>query len=271
MELVVVRSRGDVDLRTPLYEMREKGVFEREVDAAVLEGRADLAVHSAKDVPTEIPPGLVVAAIPPRRSPFDALVSRSGLGLADLPRGSRVGTSSLRRIGMLRRARPDLEVVPLRGNVDTRLRRLGEDLDAVVLAEAGLERLGFAGRWERLPLDQFVPAAGQGALMVTAREDDREVLELLSYVDDPASRAEVMAEKEFVAAIGAGCRAPVGVLARASGNELEMVAAVVPPDGSRIIYARSRGPPGDAVRRLVEEFRRSGGLDAMGAWRESRA
>lgn len=270
VEIVKVVSRGDVDLHTPLYAMKEKGVFERDVDLAVLEGRADLAVHSAKDVPTEVPMELAVAAVPPRRSPFDALVAPGGAPLDRLPSGSRVGTSSLRRISMLRRARPDLEIVPLRGNLDTRLSRLGRDLDALVVAEAGLERLGYGGAWTRLPLEDFVPAAGQGAIMVMARSDDREVLDLLSAVDDPASRAEVLAEKSFVRAVGAGCRAPVGVLARAEGGELRMVAGIVPPDSSRMIVVSSSGPlPGEGtVAELVEEFRRAGGMDALEMWRD---
>jgi hydroxymethylbilane synthase len=269
VEVLRIVSRGDVDLHTPLYAMEEKGIFERDVDSAVLEGRADLAVHSAKDVPNDVPKELVVGAIPRRRSPFDALVTPSGLSLRQLPSGAKIGTSSLRRISMLRRIRPDVEVVPIRGNLDTRLGKLGGQLDALVVAEAGLDRLGYTGARSRLPLEDFVPAAGQGALMVMSRSDDREVLELLSTIDDPGSRAEVMAEKSFVEAIGAGCRAPVGVLARVRDGELAMAAGVVPPDGSTMIMVSSSGPlpGGNAVADLANEFRRAGGLDAMNGWR----
>ena len=269
VEVLRIVSRGDADLHTPLYAMEEKGVFERDVDSAVLEGRADLAVHSAKDVPTDVPKDLVVGAIPRRRSPFDAFVAPGGLSLRELPSGSRIGTSSLRRISMLRRIRPDVEVVPIRGNLDTRLGKLGERLDALIVAEAGLDRLGYAGPWSRLPPEDFVPAAGQGALVVMSRSDDQEVLELLSMIDDPVSRAEVMSEKSFVEAIGAGCRAPVGVLARVRDGELTMLAGVVPPDGSTMITASSSGPlhGGSAVADLVKGFTRAGGLDAMDEWR----
>ncbi|MGC9116810.1 MAG: hydroxymethylbilane synthase [Conexivisphaera sp.] len=270
VEVLKVLSRGDVDLRTPLYAMEEKGVFERDVDAAVLRGEADAAVHSAKDVPTDIPPGLVLAAVPRRRSPYDALVAPGGAALSDLPPGSRVGTSSLRRISMLRRVRPDLEVLPIRGNLDTRLGALGGRVDALVVAEAGLERIGFRGAWRRLPPEDFVPAAGQGALMVLAREGDSEVIDLLSRVDDPVSRAEVQAEKSFVSAIGAGCRAPVGVLARVQGSTLAMVAAVVPPEGSGMVLVRASGNLGDdVVGELVDAFRSAGGPEAMRGWRDA--
>jgi hydroxymethylbilane synthase len=271
VEVVRVTSRGDADLRTPLYAMREKGVFEREVDAAVLRGDADAAVHSAKDVPTDLPPGLVVAAVPRRLSPYDAIVAPGGAGLGALPRGARVGTSSLRRISMLRRLRPDLEVVPMRGNLDTRLRAVGSSVDAIISAEAGLERLGLAGGWRRLPPEEFVPAAGQGALLVLAREGDAGVLGALAPLDDRGSRAEVLAERDFLGAVGAGCRAPVGVLARASGRELSMIAGVVPPDGSRLILARASGPidsASEVAMRLVGEFEAAGGAEAMRDWRD---
>lgn len=270
VEVLRIVSRGDADLSTPLYAMEDRGVFEKEVDMAVLRGDADAAVHSAKDVPNDIPRGLVLAAVPRRRSPFDAFVASGGLPLRRLPPGSRVGTSSLRRISMLRRVRPDVEAVPLRGNLDTRLGGLGGRADALIVAEAGLERLGYAGPWHRLEPEDFVPAAGQGALMVLVREDDREALGALSAIDDPQSRAELLAEKSFVDIIGAGCRAPVGVLARMQGSQLSMTAGVVSPDGSRMITASASSPPGERpAEALAEAFEAAGGLEAMDYWRRS--
>ncbi|MBX6377192.1 MAG: hydroxymethylbilane synthase, partial [Clostridia bacterium] len=186
VETVVIRTRGDVTVR-PLGELGGDGLFTRAIEEALLEGRVDLAVHSAKDLPTRLAGGCVVAAWPERASVADVLVSRTGAGLAELPPGARVGTSSPRRAALLRELRPDLAVVPLRGNVETRLRRVEEgEVDAAVLAEAGLVRLGLETcRTQRLDPAVFVPAAGQGALAVEVRADDGQAAALAAAIADP--------------------------------------------------------------------------------------
>ena len=270
VEVVGVRSLGDVDKATPLYLMREKGVFEKEVDKAVLSGRADAAVHSAKDVPAKLPGQLRLVAVPKRRSPYDAVVSASSHGLHSLPPGSRLGTSSLRRMSMARYHRRDIEVVPVRGNLDTRLSKLGGSLDALVAAEAGLERLGYQGVWERLP---FVPAAGQGALAVYARFDREDVARLFKLGDDEGSRLELLAEKAVLLILGAGCKTPVGVHAQLDGSVLTVRVASVKPGYEDIVEAEVSGRAlGDEsaweiAGSAAAEFARLGGLVALEEWR----
>jgi len=219
-ELVKMTTRGDCR-RGPAAPGAGKGQFTRELESALRRGEVHLAVHSAKDVPVEMPEGLVVAAVPPRADPRDALVAAADP--TALPRGARVGTSSRRRAEQLRGLRDDLEVLPLRGNVHTRLRRLREGrFDAVVLAMAGLERLGLledlGERVRAMDPEQFVPAAGQGALLVQCRADDARTRALLEAVNDPTSAEAVEAERAVVAALGADCRWAVGVHVRLAGG-----------------------------------------------------
>jgi hydroxymethylbilane synthase len=216
VELVTVVTEGDRRRDVPAATLGGKGIFTAAVQQAVLDGRADLAVHSAKDLPAAQVPGLVLAAVPRRDDPRDVLVGRSGLaGLDDLGPGARVGTGSPRRVALLRWLRPDLELVPLRGNVDSRIRRLhGGELDAVVLAAAGLRRLGLAGE-AAVPLDPeaFTPAPGQGTLAVEAREDDTRALGLLSALTHRPSRVALRAERSFLRRLGGSCTLPAGALA----------------------------------------------------------
>ena len=214
----------------------DKSRWVSELERALLEGRVDLAVHSAKDVPAQLAPGLALVAIPARADPRDALCG--GTSLASLPVGARVGTSSLRRAAQLRAVREDLRVVELRGNVDTRLRKLASrEVDALVLARAGLERLGRSDEAGAV-LDELVPAAGQGALFVEGREGV-----VVDGLDDPAARECVLAERELTARLGASCNTPVGAFARVVGNgELELRGWVGRPDGSQWIFDRLDGP-----------------------------
>ncbi len=211
----VITTRGDKVLDKPLPEIGGKGLFTQELEAALLSGRVDAAVHSLKDLPTEMPAGLTVGAVPPRAEVRDALVSAQGYTLETLPQGAVVGTSSLRRAAQLLAVRPDLQIRPLRGNVDTRVRKaLAGQYDAVVLAGAGLVRLGLTehiSQW--LPLEVMLPAPGQGALAVQCRADDKATLALLAAVDDPATRAAVEAERAFLSALGGGCAVPVAAYA----------------------------------------------------------
>ena len=250
--LVEVRSQGDADQTTPLASFGGVGVFVAAVRDAVLRGDADVAVHSIKDLPTAPAPGLVGAAMPPREDPRDVLVARDGLTLATLPSGARVGTGSPRRVAQLLLARPDLDVVPIRGNVDTRVRTVTEGVhDAVVLAGAGLARLGRSDVvTDVLEPDQMLPAPGQGSLAVECRDDDVAVLAALALLDDASTRAAVTAERSLLATLEAGCSAPVGALATVSeeGQEqhLHLEATVVALDGSSWVRQSVSGAVDDA-------------------------
>jgi hydroxymethylbilane synthase len=211
-ETVVIRTAGDIDQSTPLTVIGGHGVFTSALEAALLTGEIDAAVHSAKDLPSETPPGLALVAFPERAAPEDVFVSRHAVALADLPPNPVIGTSSRRRALQVSLARPDARIVQIRGNLDTRLRKaLTDDFDGVVLAAAGIERMGWQDRiTERLPLDRFIPAPGQGALAVEIRADDERARELLAPLDDPAVGIPVRIERAFLRALGAGCLTPVG-------------------------------------------------------------
>jgi hydroxymethylbilane synthase len=251
--LVEVSSQGDADQSTPLAQFGGVGVFVTAVRDALLRGDADIAVHSIKDLPTAPAPGLVVGAIPPRQDPHDVLVARDGLTLATLPQGARVGTGSPRRAAQLLAARPDLDVVAIRGNVDTRLRWVTDGkADAVVLARAGLARLDrLDAVTEVLAPEQMLPAPGQGALAVECRDDDVVALDALARLDDALTRAAVTAERSLLATLEAGCSAPVGALATVSeegGEQLvHLTGTVVALDGSRQVRQSVSGTAGDAV------------------------
>ena len=251
VELLIIKTTGDLIVDRPLSQVGGKGLFVKEIEQALIDRQADVAVHSMKDVPAELAPGLVMAAISQREDPRDALVSRAGETLAALPHGARVGTSSLRRVCQLRRERPDLDLVPLRGNVPTRMGKVDSgELDAVVLAAAGLRRLGHADRIaELLDPDSCVPAAGQGALGIETRAGDAELAALVRRAvhHDDTARC-VAAERGFLAVLGGGCQTPIAAHARLSGGELHLVALVGRPDGSEIIRGERRGPASDAER-----------------------
>jgi hydroxymethylbilane synthase len=255
VEIVHVKSHGDADQSTPLATFGGVGVFVAAVREAVLRGEADIAVHSLKDLPTDPAPGLVVAAIPLRQDPRDVLVTRDGLTVMTLPPGARVGTGSPRRAAQLLAARPDLEVVPVRGNVDTRLRTVTDGtLDAVVLARAGLARLDrLDAVSEAIEPDLMLPAPGQGALAVECRDVDVDValLDALRSLDDAATRAAVTAERSLLATLEAGCSAPVGAHATVSGEGenllVHLTGNVVSLDGTVQVRKSVTGAAGDAV------------------------
>ncbi len=237
-----------------------KGVWVQEIEDALLAGEVDVAVHSLKDVPGELAPGLVVAAVPRRADPRDAVVSRSGLGLLALPAGSRVGTSSLRRACQIRALRADVSVEMLRGNVDTRLRKVADGtVDAAVLACAGIDRLGFGARiTERLSTDQMLPAVGQGALAIEARADDERVLPLCRALADADAEVTIAAERALLARLEAGCRTPVAghAVLDPGGAHVVVRGLVGRPAGSEIIRAQADGPPRDAAALGDEVARR---------------
>ncbi|MDX1578493.1 MAG: hydroxymethylbilane synthase [Gemmatimonadota bacterium] len=243
-------TEGDRRLDAALPEIGGKGVFTAELERALHEGRVDVAVHSLKDLPTEDPEGLVVAAILEREDPRDVLVVRSGTpSLQALDEGARVGTSSVRRAGHLRAARPDLRVVPIRGNVETRVAKVESgEVDAIVIAAAGLRRLGLEpDHASAFALEDWLPAPGQGALAVQAAVARPEILELTAAVDHPPTRAEVTAERALLAALGAGCHAPVGAWGRVREGSLDLMAVAYDPSGREKPWrGASAGPAREA-------------------------
>ena len=247
IEIRVIRTSGDLMPQVALESSGVKGLFIKEIEQALIEGSIDLAVHSLKDMPADQPAGLTLAAVPPREDARDALVSRDGASFAGLTSGARLGTSSVRRRSQLCRLRPDLEMVRMRGNVDTRLRKLGEgQCDALVLAAAGLIRLGFQPRiCEYFPTDQLCPAVGQGALAIETRQGDGPVLAALGPLDDPAAHRAVRAERALLRRLGGGCAVPIAAHATPSGNTLSLVGVVACPDGSRWVRDQVSGPASD--------------------------
>ncbi|MBO2532607.1 hydroxymethylbilane synthase [Planifilum fulgidum] len=265
-----ILTKGDRILDVTLSKIGGKGLFIKEIERALLEGRIDLAVHSMKDLPAEMPEGLVVAAVTPREDPRDCLISRTGAGLDELPAGSVVGTSSLRRQAQILARRPDLEVKPVRGNVDTRLRKLEEGrFDAVVLARAGLSRLGLEDQiTEVLSFDKMLPAVGQGALAVQCRGEDASVLRLIRKINDPHAEKAVRAERAFLHAFEGGCHLPVAAYAQVEGEKVCLDGLVASPDGRRVLRDREEGNDAEAVgRRLAEKLLRLGAEEILSAVR----
>jgi hydroxymethylbilane synthase len=240
----IIKTTGDKITDVPLAKVGTKGLFTKEIEEALLDGRADLAVHSLKDLPTELPAGLVLAAVPEREDARDAIVGRR---LANLAAGARVGTSSLRRAAQLRKIRPDLVIESVRGNLDTRLRKLDDgQYEAILLAAAGLKRLGWADRIaEILPPEVMCSAVGQGALAIETRASGAG-FEAVRLLDHAPTRAAVLAERGVLGALGGGCQVPIGAHATMSGDTVKITAVVASPDGTELVRAESEGPATDA-------------------------
>mgnify|MGYP001553862112 CR=1 FL=1 len=235
--LVPVKSDGDLDLITPLYAMGVQGVFTKTLDAFLLSEKIDIAVHSMKDVPTAFPASLGIAAILPREDPSDVLIANAGRGLGDLPPGARVGTSSVRRTAQLLRARPDLKCVLLRGNVDTRLAKLAAgEMDAILLAMAGLKRLGLIGQVGGMTsVMDWLPSLGQGAVGIELRLSDARTLAAVSQLDDEATATALACERAFQAALDGSCKTSIAGLARIEGAKLLFHGEVIAPDGKGVV------------------------------------
>ena len=248
VELIGMSTQGDKILDTPLAKIGGKGLFVKELEQGMLEGRADIAVHSMKDVPVELPEGLHLAVIMEREDPRDAFVSNRYSRLEDLPEGSVVGTSSLRRQCQLADRRPDLKIAPLRGNVNTRLRKLDEgEFDAIILATAGLKRLGFQQRITSfIESGDSLPAIGQGAIGIECRSDDERVNALIQPLHDPETACCVLAERAMNHRLMGGCQVPIAGFAVLNHGKLFMRGLVGEPDGSRIMRAEINGPAGEA-------------------------
>ena len=243
IEIKTIRTTGDTIQDRPLVEAGGKGLFTKEIEEALLAGAIDLALHSSKDMPTVLPAGLVLSAFLPREDARDAFVSRKADRLADLPRGAVVGTASPRRQALVKRLRPDLAMVPLRGNVETRLRKIeAGDADATVLAIAGLKRLGLAAAANAIfEIDDFIPAVGQGAIGIETRADDAATRALVAKIDDPDTAIALAAERAFLAELDGTCRTPIGGHARVNESTVRFHGIIVKPDGSAAFEVRREG------------------------------
>jgi len=278
VELVHIRTSGDQQSERPLWQVRGQAFFTREIDRALLDREVDVAVHSLKDLPTQLDAGLELAALLPRADPRDALVSRAGTGLAALPAGARIGTSSLRRRAFLARLRPDAMLLELRGNVPTRIERLQRgEYDAVVLAAAGLVRLGLAQHvTEYLPAESFPPAVSQGVIGVCARSGDEATLRWVAALDERDARLAASAERALLRRLEGGCQVPLGALATVQGDTLTLMACVCALDGTRHLSARAAAPAalsGAEVLgvRVAEELLARGAGELMASERQARA
>lgn len=268
-ETKTILTKGDKILDVTLSKVGGKGLFVKEIEQALLDGEIDIAVHSMKDMPFELPEGLIIGAIPAREDMRDALISRNGVKLEDLPIGALVGTSSLRREAQLRKLRPDLRIEPLRGNIDTRLRKLEtEGFDAIILAAAGLIRMGWQDRISQyLDPEDFIPAVGQGALSIECRENDKFLLELLALIQDDNTAFAVRAERAFLGQIEGSCQIPIGAYAKWNksdeGKDLTLTGIVGNPDGKQIIRVSGNGSDPEVLGKQVATEMLSLGADQI--------
>jgi hydroxymethylbilane synthase len=267
-ELVVIKTTGDKILDVPLAKVGGKGLFVKEIEEALLDGRIDMAVHSMKDMPAELPEGLSISAVPQRENPSDALVAHGCDSLAALPRGARVGTSSLRRSAQLLHQRPDLKILPLRGNLDTRLKKLtATNLDAIVLAAAGLKRLQLEHRiTQYLPMDAMLPAVGQGALCIESRTNDGVTGPKVAALDHAVTHTAVTAERAFLHRLQGGCQVPIAGHATITDDQLYLTGLVAEPDGQTVIRGSVEGPchqAGPLGRQLAENLLARGAGDIL--------
>ena len=268
VELEIIKTTGDKIQDVPLAKIGGKGLFTKEIEMAILAGEVDLGVHSMKDVPTEVPDGLVIGITTIREDPRDAFISRKYQSLREIPPGGRIGTGSLRRKAQLLHLRPDLEIVPLRGNVDTRLRKLVEEnLDAVILATAGLRRLGRAAEITAIiPETEMLPAIGQGALGLEYRQDDAETRNLLEFLDHPETKVTVAAERAFLARLEGGCQVPIAAKGSLKNGELILEGLIGDLTGTRIYREQVAGPPEAAEhlgRKLAQRLLQLGGAQIL--------
>ncbi len=272
VDVKVIRTTGDRITEKPLTAIKVKGIFEREIDKAVINGEVDFAVHSMKDLPVEQPPEIMIVAVPERDEPNDVLISKDKRRFMDLPRGAVIGTGSPRRIAQILRLRPDLRVKPIRGNVDTRIRKVENGLyDAVILAEAGVKRLGIQNYIsERLSLEDFTPAPGQGALAIVAMKKNREIVEILKGLNHQPSMAATFAERAFIKKIGGGCRVPLGAIAQTKNDTLTLHTCILSRDGRIKIQAVVEGNtdfPENLGYKAASEIMRRCPRELIDSWR----
>ena len=270
-EIKPITTKGDTDTR-PLFTIEQKGIFEKEIDKAVAEKEVDFAVHSLKDVPSQLADNLVIASIPKREKVNDVFISSDGSTLDKIKPGSVVGTSSLRRAVQVSRQRSDVTVKPIRGNIETRINKAsGENYDAIVLAQAGISRLGVDVKSNPLSVDDFSPSPGQGAIAIVARVDDLQTIEMLKKIEDPDSRLEIEAERALSDFVDSGCRFPLGAYAKSNGPEMTLSVSAFSVDGKQSLQVTRSGNksnPKSLGRQVGEELRSKGINDLALNWRE---
>ena len=270
-EIEKITTKGDTDTR-PLFAMEQKGIFEKEIDRAVSEKRVDFAVHSMKDVPSALDPSLTIACVPRRESVNDVLITNDGYSLDSLPSGYVIGSSSLRRAVQISRKRPDITVKPLRGNIETRINKvIDKKIDGIVLAKAGISRLGVETKHTILSKDEFLPSPGQGALAIVCRSDDSKTIEMLKKIEDKNSRIEIEAERSLSEHIDSGCRFPVGAYASIKSNSLILKVGVYSMDGKKSLLIEESGSidnPLELGKKIGNELKSQGVSEIASNWRE---
>ena len=266
-----ITTKGDTDTR-PLFAMEQKGIFEKEIDRAVAEKQVDFAVHSMKDVPSTLDPSLTIACVPQRESVNDVLITNDGYSLDSIPSSYVIGSSSLRRAVQISRKRPDIIVKPLRGNIETRINKvIDKKIDGIVLAQAGISRLGVETKHTILSKDEFLPSPGQGALAIVCRSDDTETIEMLKKIEDRNSRIEIEAERSLSEHIDSGCRFPVGAYASIKSDSLILKVGVYSMDGKKSILIEESGTindPFDLGKKIGNELKSQGVSEIASNWRE---
>ena len=271
-EIKTITTKGDTDSRA-LFTIDQKGIFEKEIDRAVAEKEVDFAVHSLKDVPSDISESLTIACIPRRESANDVLITKEGYNLKTIPSGAVIGTSSLRRAVQVSRIRHDVVVKPVRGNIETRINKVTDGkFDAIILAEAGISRLGLDVKHSVLSTKDFPPSPGQGALAIVCRADDEKTISMLKKIEDPKSRTEIEAERALSEYVESGCRFPVGALATTNSNILKLTVSAYSVDGKKAITLEKTGDigkPKDLGKNIGEELQKTGIAEIASNWRES--
>ena len=270
-EIKTITTKGDTDAR-PLFTIDQKGIFEKEIDRAVAQKEVDFAVHSLKDVPSELEDGLTLACIPKREVVNDVFISSDGSTLDNIKEGAVIGTSSLRRAVQIMQKRSDVTVKPIRGNIETRIKKAsGENYDAIVLAQAGISRLGVDVKFTPLSTDDFSPSPGQGAIAIVARADDSQTIAMLKTIEDSDSRLEIEAERALSDYVDSGCRFPIGAYAKSNGSDMTLTVTAFSVDGKKSLHVTKTGDKNDPKslgKSAGEELREKGVNDLALNWRE---
>lgn len=272
-KMKIIKTTGDIENSKPLFAIDNKGIFEKEIDQTIVNGKVDFAVHSLKDVPTTDLGDIAIAVVPKRASPNDVLISKENIPLKDLPKGATIGTGSLRRLAQVKFCRPDLNVEPIRGNVNTRISKVKKgEVDGIIIAQAGIERLKLESEIsESLSLEQFPSAPGQGALAIVTRKDDKKTGKILKIAEDSAARAEVTAERSLMQQLGGGCRVPIGAVGHAKQGKLSLQGYMFALDGQSRISAFAEASSEDAEflgRKVAEILAKQGAKEIEEKWRE---
>jgi len=269
-EIKTIKTKGDTDAR-PLFTIDQKGIFEKEIDRAVADNEIDFAVHSLKDVPSQLIENLVLSSVPKRETVNDIFISSDGTDLDSIKSGAVIGTSSLRRAVQITRKRSDVTVRPIRGNIETRIKKVGKDFDAVVLAQAGIARLGLDVAFTPLSIEDFSPSPGQGALAIVSRKDDHDTISMLESIEDSDSRLEIEAERALSDYVDSGCRFPIGAYAKSNGDQMTMNVSAFSVDGKKSLFVSKSGSKHDPLslgKRVGEELREKGVNDLAINWRK---